>query len=409
MLLLEIDPPFDQRAVQLARRRMAKRGIRTSRRPASAVRARASSAGDQRGRRPARAPRRGLPRRHACRATRCGSAPPPRARRAPRRAAATTRPSSARPSARPTARKHDPFGSRSPDHSVVHRYARCLSYPEWGVGSVTGIYFTGRRRRRPAVGAREVPGRRAHRSRRLAALRRLLQARPRRRARRALRHRRAPRAGRGRAPRWPPSAWSTRATPSPTTPHVLRLLTAAFWQARNLPAAARSVRDWARVEPDRPAPHRTASRIYEDMGACLRAGDGRAERDDRGRGPQDGDAWERSAACACAAATARRRARPRCSAAAARPSVDGLLDLALAHHLAGDVGARGHRRRGRRRSSRPTRPPPGRATPTRSRAPTAASDTLAAAERALALDGRPRGRRAPRPAVARPPRELPAA
>ena len=30
-----------------------------------------------------------------------------------------------------------------PDHSVVHRYARCLSYPEWGVGTVNGIYFTG--------------------------------------------------------------------------------------------------------------------------------------------------------------------------------------------------------------------------------------------------------------------------
>ena len=30
-----------------------------------------------------------------------------------------------------------------PDHSVVHRYARCVAYPEWGVGSVTGIYFTG--------------------------------------------------------------------------------------------------------------------------------------------------------------------------------------------------------------------------------------------------------------------------
>ena len=30
-----------------------------------------------------------------------------------------------------------------PDHSVVHRYARCVSYPEWGVGSVTGVYFTG--------------------------------------------------------------------------------------------------------------------------------------------------------------------------------------------------------------------------------------------------------------------------
>src|SRR4051794_18325960 len=39
--------------------------------------------------------------------------------------------------------KHDPFASRVPDHSVVHRYARCLSYPEWGVGTVNGIYFTG--------------------------------------------------------------------------------------------------------------------------------------------------------------------------------------------------------------------------------------------------------------------------
>src|ERR671938_365265 len=41
------------------------------------------------------------------------------------------------------AQQHDPFGTRMPDHSVVHRYARCLSYPEWGVGTVTGIYFTG--------------------------------------------------------------------------------------------------------------------------------------------------------------------------------------------------------------------------------------------------------------------------
>src|SRR5947209_6992962 len=39
--------------------------------------------------------------------------------------------------------RHDPFGERVPDHSVVHRYARCLSYPEWGVGTVSGIYFSG--------------------------------------------------------------------------------------------------------------------------------------------------------------------------------------------------------------------------------------------------------------------------
>ena len=55
-----------------------------------------------------------------------------------------------------------------------------------------------RRRRHPAVGARELPGRRPHRPGRLAAVRRLLQARPGRRARRALHDRRQARARRGR-------------------------------------------------------------------------------------------------------------------------------------------------------------------------------------------------------------------
>src|SRR5207248_6166020 len=60
--------------------------------------------------------------------------------------------------------KHDPFASRVPDHSVVHRYARCVSYPEWGVGTVSGIYFSGSgdeaqqwARVRFAVGVRTVP------------------------------------------------------------------------------------------------------------------------------------------------------------------------------------------------------------------------------------------------------------
>src|SRR5205085_7437218 len=60
--------------------------------------------------------------------------------------------------------KHDPFGSRVPNHSVVHRYARCVSYPEWGVGTVSGIYFSGEgddvqqwARVAFAVGVRTVP------------------------------------------------------------------------------------------------------------------------------------------------------------------------------------------------------------------------------------------------------------
>ena len=53
----------------------------------------------------------------------------------------------------------------------------------------------------------------------------------------------------------------------PTNVPVLRMMTLAFWQADNLEAAARAVRDWARVDGERPAAHRFAARIYEDMGA----------------------------------------------------------------------------------------------------------------------------------------------
>jgi tetratricopeptide (TPR) repeat protein len=123
----------------------------------------------------------------------------------------------------------------------------------------------------------------------------------------------------------------------PTNPMVLRLLTAAFWQAGNLPAAARAVRDWARVDTDRPTPERFASRIYEDMGAIELAAEA-AERA-AGRAPNDGSAWERLGRL-------RLRLMDRVGAIDALeqarsvgPSVDGLLDLALAHHLGGDVGA----------------------------------------------------------------------
>ena len=68
-------------------------------------------------------------------------------------------------------------------------------------------------------------------------------------------------------------------------------MTLAFWQAGDLPAAGRAVRDWTRVEGERPTPHRFAARIYEDMGAIDLA----AEAADRAaaRAPADADAWER--------------------------------------------------------------------------------------------------------------------
>jgi tetratricopeptide (TPR) repeat protein len=77
----------------------------------------------------------------------------------------------------------------------------------------------------------------------------------------------------------------------PRNVSVLRLMTLAFWQAGKLPEAARAVRDWARVDGNRPAAHRFAARIYEDMGAVDLAAEA-AERAAR-RGPSDAGAWER--------------------------------------------------------------------------------------------------------------------
>jgi tetratricopeptide (TPR) repeat protein len=122
-----------------------------------------------------------------------------------------------------------------------------------------------------------------------------------------------------------------------TNTTVLRLLTLAFWQAGNLPAAGRAVRDWARLDGDRPAAHRFAARIYEDMGAIDLA----AEAADRvaARAPTDADAWAR-------VGRLRLRLMHRDLALAALerarvlgPTEDALLDLALVHHLSGDVGA----------------------------------------------------------------------
>src|SRR3954466_5458397 len=142
VLLLELEPPFDKRAVQLARRRQAKlwhpdiappgrqheheRHLKAINEAADMLEAIAEQS------------RGGRVSANAVRV----SAAAARKRRAEEGARAYEAEQRARAAAQEKA-EHDPFGERTPDHSVVHRYARCLSYPEWGVGSVNGIYFTG--------------------------------------------------------------------------------------------------------------------------------------------------------------------------------------------------------------------------------------------------------------------------
>ncbi len=309
LLLLELEAPFDKRDVQLARRRMAKRWH-----PDVAPQGRQfeherhlkaiNEAADQL-ERLAKGSRGGNVSRDAVRAS--ASA----ARRA--RAEAGKRAYEAEQRARAQASeqaKHDPFASRVPDHSVVHRYARCLSYPEWGVGTVAGIYFSGNpdeaaadqataringdgdadgdgglqwARVRFSHGVRTVPAgsmrfvdfskpdpaeERVERFM-IAAQRAMAEGEYELAAQRLVYARDA----------------------EPRNVKVLRQMTLAFWQAGNLDAAARSVRDWARVDGNRPAPHRFAARIYEDIGAIDLAEEA-AERAVK-RGPGDAGAWER--------------------------------------------------------------------------------------------------------------------
>ncbi len=335
VLLLEIDPPFDKRDIQLARRRQAKRWHPDIAPPGrqlqherhlKAVNEAAdqleSLAEDSRG---------GKVTRNAVKV----SAAAARKRRAEEGARAYAEEQRQRAQAADQAR-HDPFGSRVPDHSVVHRYARCLSYPEWGVGSVNGIYFTGggddiQQWARVSFnqGIRTVPA---------GSLQFVDFTRPDPGAERVERFMTAAKhalAEGNFALAARRLVYARDAEPRNTA--VLRLLTTAYWQAGDYSAAARAVRDWIREEGTRPAPYRTAARIYEDMGSLSQALDA-AEREVE-HAPRDGSAWERLGRLRLRRfdrAGARDALERAC---AIEPTEQGLLDLALVAHLAGDTGA----------------------------------------------------------------------
>src|SRR5437773_1797614 len=324
LLLLELEPPFDQRAVQLSRRRLAKqwhpdlapagrqhehqRHLQAVNRAADELESLAESF------------RGGRVSTNAVQA----SAAAARKARAEEGRRAYEEEQRAREAAADRSR-NDPFGDRVPDHSVVHRYARCVSYPEWGVGSVTGIYFTGGgddvqqwARVKFSIGVRTIPA---------GSLQFVDFSKPDPGHERVQRFMTAAQHAMTEGD-YPLAAqrliYARDAEPDNLA--VLRLMTLAFWQAGNLNAAARSVRDWARRDPERPAPQRFAARIYEDMGAIDLA----AEAADRvaARAPSDADAWERVGRLRLrllqseAARSALERAR------ALEPSVEGLLDLA---------------------------------------------------------------------------------
>jgi tetratricopeptide (TPR) repeat protein len=335
VLLLEIEPPFDKRDIQLARRRLAKQWHPDVAPPGRQLEHErhlkaVNEAADQL-ERLAEQSRGGRVTKNAVKV----SAAAARKRRAEEGARAYAEDQERRTGDDDRA-KHDPFASRVPDHSVVHRYARCLSYPEWGVGSVNGIYFTGGgddiqqwARVSFQVGIRTVPA---------GSLQFVDFTKPDPGAERVERFMTAAKHALAEGD----FALAARRLifardAEPGNTQVLRLMTLAFWQAGDYSAAARSVRDWIRADRDRPAPYRYAARIYEDMGALSQAVDA-AERE-VDAGPEDGSAWERLGRLRlrtfdrAGARDALERARE------LQPSEQGLLDLALVANLEGDVGA----------------------------------------------------------------------
>jgi tetratricopeptide (TPR) repeat protein len=153
-----------------------------------------------------------------------------------------------------------------PERSIVYRYVRSVTYPEWGVGSITDISFTGdgddiqrwarvefssgkftlpldnltfvdfakrerdvERAQRFLVAARDAISQGNHE----LASKRLVYAR----------------------------------NADPQNAEILGLLAEEYRELARLREAGRTVRDWIRADPQNPAAYRLAELIYEDMGA----------------------------------------------------------------------------------------------------------------------------------------------
>jgi curved DNA-binding protein CbpA len=153
-----------------------------------------------------------------------------------------------------------------PERSIVYRYVRSASYPEWGVGSVVDVRFTGEgddiqrwARVQFATGTFTLPLDNltfvdfARRERDSERAQRFLAA-----AHDAIAHADHELAIRR-------LVYARNA--APRDPEILRLLAHEYHRDARLLEAGRAVRDWIRAEPDDPAAHRLAAAIYADMGA----------------------------------------------------------------------------------------------------------------------------------------------
>jgi tetratricopeptide (TPR) repeat protein len=187
------------------------------------------------------------------------------------------------------------------ERSIVYRYVRSATYPEWGVGSVTDISFTGDGDDIQRWARVEFNGGKytlpldnltfvdfAKRERDVERAQRFLVA-----ARDAISTGNHDLASKR-------LVYARNADPA--NPEILGLLAGEYRELQRLREAGRTVRDWIRADPDNPDAYKLAQRIYEDMGALDLAEDAaKAGQDARRRNPPP----------RLRAAPKRRRARPK--------------------------------------------------------------------------------------------------
>jgi tetratricopeptide (TPR) repeat protein len=153
-----------------------------------------------------------------------------------------------------------------PERSIVYRYVRSATYPEWGVGSITDISFTGEgddiqrwARVEFSSGKFTLPLDNltfvdfAKRERDVERAQRFLVA-----ARDAMANGNHELASKR-------LVYARNADPQ--NPEILGLLAEEYRELGRLREAGRTVRDWIRADPQNPAAYRLAELIYKDMGA----------------------------------------------------------------------------------------------------------------------------------------------
>jgi tetratricopeptide (TPR) repeat protein len=159
-----------------------------------------------------------------------------------------------------------------PERSIVYRYVRSVTYPEWGVGSITDISFTGDGDDIQRWARVEFNGHKL-----TLPLDNLTFVDFARRERDAERAQRFLVAARDAIASGNHELASKRLVyarnADERNPEILSLLAEQYRALGRLKEAGRTVRDWIRADPANPAAYKLAEGIYEDMGALDLAAD----------------------------------------------------------------------------------------------------------------------------------------